>query len=306
MQSTGNDAFAIDYGGLQPENLTAVFSDTHTANCDVRGPRVQRLRPVLPLLLDQHRQGHGSARFARQWPLPLIGSPSARTRVATSSATSLTASSSRTSAGLCPDRPVGRLISSAEQAIPDNGDPVAAAALLAASGDPTPTLTWDYATSPTADKNAAIVKSSLEAAGFKVTHQPASTRRTTTPSSSIHRLQDEASVPAVGVLTGRTPSTVIPPLFTDDGWFQPVARRATRTVESRTGTSRSRRPRRTTDRATQATEWQTLNKLAMQNMFAIPTFFGLAQDIGGTNVGNLYRWPAYGSWPYAQLYVKGS
>jgi len=44
----------------------------------------------------------------------------------------------------------------------------------------------------------------------------------------------------------------------------------------------------------------------MTNVFAIPTFFELAQNIGGTNVGNLYRWPAYGSWPYAALYVKGS
>src|SRR4051794_25810461 len=31
MQSTGNDAFAIDYTGVQPENLTTVFSDAHTA-----------------------------------------------------------------------------------------------------------------------------------------------------------------------------------------------------------------------------------------------------------------------------------
>ena len=44
----------------------------------------------------------------------------------------------------------------------------------------------------------------------------------------------------------------------------------------------------------------------MENVWVIPTFFGLAQNIAGTNVGNLYRWSAYGSWPYAQLYVKGS
>ena len=57
MQSTGNDAFAIDYGGIQPENLTTVFADAHTANPRVRRPRVQRLRPVHPLLLDQHSNG---------------------------------------------------------------------------------------------------------------------------------------------------------------------------------------------------------------------------------------------------------
>jgi len=44
----------------------------------------------------------------------------------------------------------------------------------------------------------------------------------------------------------------------------------------------------------------------MENVWVIPTFFGLAQNMAGTNVGSLYRWSAYGSWPYAQLYVKGS
>ena len=37
MQSTGNDAFAIDYGGVQPENLTTIFSDAHTANSQYAG-----------------------------------------------------------------------------------------------------------------------------------------------------------------------------------------------------------------------------------------------------------------------------
>ena len=37
MQSTGNDAFAIDYGGVQPENLTTVFADSHTAKAQFEG-----------------------------------------------------------------------------------------------------------------------------------------------------------------------------------------------------------------------------------------------------------------------------
>jgi len=41
-------------------------------------------------------------------------------------------------------------------------------------------------------------------------------------------------------------------------------------------------------------------------MFVIPTFFGLAQTMAGTGVGNLYRWAPYSSWPYAQLYANGT
>ena len=62
----------------------------------------------------------------------------------------------------------------------------------------------------------------------------------------------------------------------------------------------------TTDRAEQATKWQALNKTAVDNVWIIPTFFGIAQNMAGTKVGNLYRWPAYGSWPYGELYVSGA
>ena len=58
------------------------------------------------------------------------------------------------------------------------------------------------------------------------------------------------------------------------------------------------------DRAKQATAWQDLNKDAALNMYVIPTFFGLSQTLAGTKVGPIYRWPAYGSWPYGEMYVK--
>jgi len=58
-----------------------------------------------------------------------------------------------------------------------------------------------------------------------------------------------------------------------------------------------------TDRTAQAAAWQDLNKQAVEEAYVIPTFFGLAQNIAGDHVGSLYRWAAYGSWPYAQLYA---
>jgi hypothetical protein len=49
--------------------------------------------------------------------------------------------------------------------------------------------------------------------------------------------------------------------------------------------------------------WQDLNKEAMQNVFAIPTTFGLTQTMGGTKVSDLWQWAPYGSWPYAIMHV---
>jgi ABC-type transport system substrate-binding protein len=57
------------------------------------------------------------------------------------------------------------------------------------------------------------------------------------------------------------------------------------------------------DRPKQSTLWQALNKEAAEKVFAIPTFFGRSQTIAGTKVGPIYRWAAYGSWPYGAMYV---
>jgi hypothetical protein len=57
------------------------------------------------------------------------------------------------------------------------------------------------------------------------------------------------------------------------------------------------------DRTKQMGLWQALNKESAEAVHTIPTFFGLSQTIGGTKVGPLYRWSAYGSWPYGEMYV---
>jgi ABC-type transport system substrate-binding protein len=62
----------------------------------------------------------------------------------------------------------------------------------------------------------------------------------------------------------------------------------------------------TTDRTAQALKWQTLNKDAVEQAWIIPLFFSLSQNIAGTNVGGVYRWTPYSSWPYAQLYAKST
>jgi peptide/nickel transport system substrate-binding protein len=65
------------------------------------------------------------------------------------------------------------------------------------------------------------------------------------------------------------------------------------------------------DRAKQATMWQELNKESVAQAWILPTRFGREQRLAGSKVGNasgdngqVYLWAPYGSWAYADLYVK--
>jgi peptide/nickel transport system substrate-binding protein len=186
------------------------------------------------------------------------------------------------------------------QPIPDNGDVDYAKQLIADSGEAAPTLTWNYAISPTGDKNAAIVQQSLEAAGFKVKIQgidPAHYYSTVFDNS----LKGDFGTGGWGA-DWPNASTVIPPLFTDEGGWNLSNVQDTSGISD--WTAQVKDAQTTVDRAAQASKWQALDKASVDQVWIIPTFFGLAQNIAGTNVGGLYRWSAYGSWPYAQMYVK--
>ena len=102
-----------------------------------------------------------------------------------------------------------------------------------------------------------------------------------------------------------TASTVVPPIFTLKGGWD-VSQVDDKDFNAQVDDALS-----TLDRAEQAKKWQDLNKLAMQNVYVIPTRFGMAQFMGGTGIrvagqDALYAWPAYGSWPYAALWVDQS
>jgi peptide/nickel transport system substrate-binding protein len=298
MQSTGNDAFALQYGAVQPENLQSIFTDTHTANAQFAGrafsdydpyslyywintakvPNLQ-IRQAMAVALDRAaiRQNSGGdflGDYADGVIKPNIGADYA---------------------------PTGLWTDLLGQAIPDNGDPEYAKTLIEQSGIPAPTLTWDYRPSPVADKNAGIIKQSLELAGFTVKLNPIDPTHYYTIILNPDT-QDEFGAAGWGA-DWPNAVTVIPDLFTDIAGFN-----LSRVSDTNGGipdwNEQVLDASTTTDRAAQATKWQNLNKLAAQNMFAIPTFFELAQNLAGTNVGNLYRWSAYGSWPYASVFVK--
>ena len=58
-----------------------------------------------------------------------------------------------------------------------------------------------------------------------------------------------------------------------------------------------------TDRAAQAAIWKKANQYALDQVWAIPTFFGRSQEFRGGNIGGGYLWYPFGSHDYDALYV---
>ena len=102
------------------------------------------------------------------------------------------------------------------QAVPAGGDAEFAKQLISQSGEAAPTLTYDYSSSPVSDKSAAIIQSSLQAAGFTINLNPIT-------SGYYGTVFDDARANEFGS-SGWGPdwpnaSTIIPPLFTPNGGF---------------------------------------------------------------------------------------
>ena len=298
MHSTGNDAFAVDYGGIQPQNLNSIFTDSHTANATYAGRAFsdydpysryywintakvpnEKIRQAMAVALDRAaiRDASGGAflgDYADGVLKPNIGQDYAPTHVWDAQG------------------PFG-------QTIDPGGDPTLAEQLIQQSGESAPTLTYDYAKSTVGDQVAAIVKQSLQAAGFTITLKPLT--------NYYSYILNPATQDDFGA-TGWGPdwpnaSTVIPDVFTPQAGFDLSQVSAANYPDFYNAVVANQVQ---TDRAAQATEWQALNTEAADQMFVIPTFFGLAQTMAGTGVGNLYRWAPYSSWPYAQLYANGT
>ena len=292
IASTGNDQFAIGYGGIQPENLATIFSDEHTANAQFAGrafsdydvyaryywidvnkvPNV-KIRQAMAVALDRaairlNIGGAFAGDFADGVIKPNIGQDYAET---------------------------GLWESLLGEAVPDNGDPEFAKQLIKDSGEAAPSLTVDFADTPTNGKTAAIIIDSLGKAGITVTPNPIE------PGKYYSVVFDPTSAHDFGFggwgADWPNASTVIPPLFTQKGGWDLSK------LDDADFNAKVEEAQTELDRNKQSTLWQALNLEAAQNIFVIPTFFGLAQDLAGTKVAPLYRWSAYGSWPYGLMYV---
>jgi peptide/nickel transport system substrate-binding protein len=293
IASAGNDQYAIPYGGtLQTENLAVVFSDPSTPVAQFAGRAVSeydiyaryywinvnkvpnvKIRQAMAVALDRealrlNAGGDFYGGFADGFIKPNIGQDYA---------------------------PTGFWTEFFGQAIPDSGDPELALQLIEDSGEAAPSLTFDYADTATNGRAAAIVVSSLARAGITVTPNPIE------PGKYYSIVFDPAAGHEFGIsgwgADWPNASTVIPPLFTPEGGFDLSA------VDDPDFNARVEAAQSETNRATQATLWQALNKHAVENVYAIPTFFGFQQRLAGTKIGNVYFWGPYGSWPYGDMYV---
>ena len=290
IQSTGNDAFGVQYGQVQPENLAVVFKDANTPNDQFAGRAISGFDP-----------------YTRYLWIDVRKVPNVKIRQAM--AVALDRSALRKNLGgdfygdyadgaVKPNigqdyAPTGFWDTFFGQKVPDTGDPVLAKKLIADSGVAAPALTYDFSDTPTGEKNAAIVIDSLGKAGFKVTANPIAKSYYATVFTSGHEF-------GTGGWGADWPnaSTVVPPLFTEIGGWDLSH------VDDADFNAKVQAAATELDRAKQATLWQALNKQASEQVYAIPTFFGRSQTLAGSKIGGGYRWAAYGSWPYADLYVK--
>ena len=291
MQSAGNDAFSVQYGQIQPENLGVIFDDPDHTKAEYGDRAISgfdpysryywidntkvtnvKIRQAMAVALDRaairlNIGGAFAGAFADGLVKPNIGGDYAPTEFWTSYF---------------------------GQPVPDNGDPELAKKLISESGVPAPTLVFNFADTPVNQKTAAIVIDSLGKAGITVTPAPLE------PGKYYSIVFSDARGDfGTGGWGADWPnaSTVLPPLLTQAGGWD-LSQLDDPQVNAEVDAALTE-----LDRTKQMALWQALNKKAAENVYTIPTFFGLSQTIGGTKVGPLYRWSAYGSWPYGEMYV---
>jgi len=305
MNPSGDDEFAMQYGQVQPVNLQTIFSDADTPTPEFEGRAVSGFDP-----------------YSRYFWINIEKVPNLMIRQAMTVALDREAARTVLGGDFYGDYGTGVIkpnigIDYADtgfytdlfgQPVPFSGDPEFARQLIADSGEEAPTLTWNYADTPVGAQYFAVVQESLQEAGFTIEPGPI-------PSGDYYNTVFDPDNPLTGEFgnAGWGPdwpnaSTIIAPLYTvvggwdlsqvDDPAFNAAVEDALTTL----------------DRAEQATKWQALDKEAMLNVWNIPTFFGRSQTIAGTKLGavttadltagsGIYRWPAYGSWPYGAMYA---
>ena len=298
----GDDVYALGYGNVQPQNLQAVFSDSTTAKPEFTGRAFSdfdpyslywwvninkvknvKIRQAMAVAIDRDAiRATSGGEFYGELGDGLVKPNIGADYAATGWATDLFG-----------------------EAIPNTGNVALAKKLIQESGEAAPTLTFDYGKSPAGDQRAAIIKSSLEAAGFTINLNPIT--------SGYYAVIGDPKLQHDFGPSGWGPdwpnaSTVIGPLLTGATKFNNASDYSGITQENSPDFYAAVSAALSdTDRAGQAAKWQALNKQAVEQAWIIPNTFGLAQVMAGTKVtttAGLYKWPAYGSWPYAQIYVQ--
>lgn len=295
MNPSGNDETAIQYGNVQPENLTTIFADAETPTADFVGRAISGFDP-----------------YSRYWWVDVNKIPNEKIRQALGVALDREAVRTVLGGDFYGDFGDGAVKPNIGQdytntgyytdlfgfPIPPTGDPDKAKQLIAESGEAAPTLTMNFADTPVNQQYFAVVQDSLGKAGITV--NPGAI-----PPGDYYKVVFDPDNELTGEFgnTGWGPdwpnaSTIVAPLYTEvGGWDLSKVNDADFEAKIQDAFA-------TIDRAEQATKWQALNKEAVQKGWIVPTFFGRSQTLAGTKIGPVYRWPAYGSWPYGVMYVK--
>jgi peptide/nickel transport system substrate-binding protein len=292
IASAGEDATAIQYGNVQPENLAQLFTDPQTVAPQFEG-RASSEYDAYVIYIYINVQKVKNVKI-RQAMAVALDRAALRTNAGGAFAGDLADGVIKPNIGK-DYAETGMWTDLFGQEIPDTGDPEFAKQLIQESGEAAPTLTYDYPQTPVNDQAAAIVKASLELAGFKVKANPIE------PGQYYSIVFDPEKAHEFGA-GGWGPdwpnaSTVIPPLFTLKGGWDLSQ------VDDKDFNEAVEDALTTLDRDEQITKWQDLNKLAMERVYVIPTRFNLTQIIGGNRVQPTYQWAPYSSWPYAEMYV---
>jgi peptide/nickel transport system substrate-binding protein len=292
IESAGDDAFALSLGPLQDETIRTVFNDAGTPLpqfaaravgdfdpyarymwINVKTVKNVKVRQAMLVALDRDsireiRGGASYATFADGVVKPNIGQDYA---------------------------PTGIWDTYFGQPVPSGGDPELARRLLLESGEPAPSITFTTPDTPINRRTTAVVIESLGKAGITVEYKP--------PCQGYCSIVFDWERNGADFGTGGwgadwpSASTVIPPLFTQAGGWD------LSNVDDAAFNAAIRDVYDTPDRAEQARKWQVLNQRAVEQAWVIPTFFSRSYTLAGTKVDPIYRWPAYSSWPYGEMFV---
>jgi peptide/nickel transport system substrate-binding protein len=292
VAAQGDDAFAVRDGPLQAGAVSTVFADPETPLATFTGRAVPwsdpyvrylwinvqrvtnvKIRQAMMVALDRDAMrgvlgGEFYGTFADGVIAPTIGQDYA---------------------------PTGIWDTFFGQSVPTSGDPALARELLSESGETPPTLAFGPPDTPINRQLGDVVIESLGRAGITVEYKPPCPQGYYC-SAVFNNGKTDFGLSGWGA-DWPNASTVIPVLFTVRGGWD-LSNVDDPLIDAAVDAAYA-----TPDRGDQALAWQALNRRAVENAWVIPTFFGREQRLAGTNVGAIYEWPAYHSWPYGAMYV---
>lgn len=288
IADSGEDQTAVQLAGIDSGDLATVFNDPRYKDrrFDDYDPYVRYLAIAVDKVPElEHRQAIAAA-LDRQQLLTIAGG-----KFAGDLADGLI------KPNLALDyKPTGMWDTLLGKSIPATGDPDYAKQLIAKSGKPMETITFDYPQTPTNDKVAGAIVTAEKRAGITVKPNPIEPGQyygIVLDPKKEHEMSSAGWGP-----DWLNASTVVPELLTPSGGFN-LSHYNVKSFNDAVAQAKGE-----TDRTKQGQEWADLNIQAMKDVPVIPTRFGKIQYIVGSKVGGAYIWAPYGGMPFGALYVK--